>query len=204
MFWSKKKKSEAGKSLPDLPSYPSAAPSMRDYNKVISGKEESEEKIHALPSFPDSPMKRGFAQSAIKEAVKTTEVEEKELPPLPDIPGMKEKLLAERESAGLPIPPPRVPRVMEISEWKPGKTPVSAPQKIMEAKPIFVRLDKFQEAQESLEVVKEKLSDIDGLLRTLREVKMKEDHELSTWEKEIESIKARIAAVTSGIFESSY
>jgi len=192
MFWSKKKSDDRG-GLPDLPSYPRAAPSVSDfYRRSPSTQEEDTDEIHSLPSFPDSPMKRGFSQSAIKEAVQSPEMEE--LPHLP----------SHEEEAQFPMTHTQKAKVIEIEEWKPTKAPqMPSKRKIIEDKPVFVRLDKFQSAKESLEIIKEKISEIDSLLQSIREIKMKEDQELVTWEKEMESIKARISSVTSEIFESA-
>src|SRR3989338_650993 len=73
MFWNKK---EEKKSLPDLP--PLKSPFSKDlsinteqYVPQEEQPEDKEENIEkqALPSFPDSPIDRGFSQAAIKEAV---------------------------------------------------------------------------------------------------------------------------------------
>ena len=191
MFWNKKNKGDKGR-LPDLPAEPKAAPSMGDYKpspnlQGFDKLEHDEDKIHALPSFPDSPTKKGFTQSEIKEAV--TPLPKEGLPKLPEIPSIKR------------------PKIIEMEEWKPKQPIPTLPalekpvKRSIETKPIFVKLEKFQSARNSLEIVKEKLDEIDELLRTIREVKMKEDQELSSWEKEIESIKARINSVASEIFE---
>jgi len=206
MFWNKKNKGDKDR-LPDLPAQPRAAPSMADYRPAPISPEfdnlkRDEGEIRALPSFPDSPTRKDFAQSAIKEAV--------DLPQkgLPELPRGKEVL------PKLPTGPPLgKPRTIEMEEWKPKQTIQPLPtmqtlppmestiKKSTGAKQIFVKLEKFQSASNSLEIVKEKLDDIDELLRTIREVKMKEDQELSSWEKEIEAIKARINSVSSEIFE---
>jgi len=91
-----------------------------------------------------------------------------------------------------------------MEEWKPQEMPGHMPKRLDANKPIFVKLDKFEAARESLDIIKEKLNSIDQLLRTTRDAKMKEDEELSTWEKEIESIKARINSVSSEIFEGNH
>jgi len=193
MFWKKKKKYNKG--LPDLPPPPQVIPSMRDFNPPMSGLEKLEvrktlmpkksetpsQEDYALPSFPDSPMKRGSIQ-------------------LPELPGFPE------EKQVVPsLPLSKKPSLIEMEEWKPEPRTLpieTAPKKTEEKRPIFVKLDKFQSAQNSLEIVKEKLDEIDSLLRKIREVKIKEDQELSSWEKEIEAIKTRINSVASEIFET--
>ena len=72
MFWNKK---EEGKGLPNLP--PSNTPPM--INEAHEDHEDPEDmEKHGLPAFPDSPMQRGFSQSAIKEAVHNESTDEPE------------------------------------------------------------------------------------------------------------------------------
>jgi len=200
MFWDRKKKGD--KSLPDLPALPRAVPSMKDYQKVVpQSEEESEEEIRTLPSFPETPKEKDFGQTAIRDAVEPDIKED--LPPLPSF---------RKESAKIPslkksdlIPPTEKSKLVEMDEWKPSSIselppPSSRPQKIGGKKSIFVKLEKFQDARESLKIIKEKLGEIEELLKTIREVKMKEDQELYSWEKEIESTKSRIDTIASDIF----
>jgi hypothetical protein len=205
MFWSKKKDDRKG--LPDLPGSPRAAASMKDFHEVMSPiSKDDKEEIHSLPSFPDSPTKKGFSQSAIKDAVETSEPRGSP-PGLPELPNSIERPLfhkPKKETNPMPLPPlPKAPKVIEMEEWKPSQLAGVQPTKVMANKPVFVRLDKFQTARDSLAIVKDKLREIDELLRTTREVKMKEDEELSSWEKEIESIKAHINSVQTEIFDTT-
>src|SRR3989344_7402811 len=71
MFWNKK---DEGKSLPDLP--PLKSPFSKELVPQLNADkgenmddEFSAEEKPSLPSFPDSPIDKGFSQSAIKEAV---------------------------------------------------------------------------------------------------------------------------------------
>lgn len=213
MFWDKKKRDSG---LPDLPSSssmmaPPTLPMLREFTPV----EEEREEIHELPSFPDSPMQRGFSQSAIKEAV-TNETTENT---------MMQSMTPEEHSA----PDEYVPnnyKVVEMEEWSPAKstipTPVPAPmpaprgkQKQLKSEPasmpiqteqhraMFVRVDKFQNARASLDTIKNKLSDIEELLKRIRDVKSKEDAELSSWESDMENIKSRIQNVMREVFDKT-
>ena len=204
MFWSKKKKEERG--LPDLPSSPRAAASMKDFHEVMPPiSKDNKEEIHSLPSFPDSPTKKGFSQAAIKDAVETPET--RDLPGLPELPNAIEKPTfrkPKKETEYMPLPPPsKASKIIEMEEWKPSRLTETPPTKAIANKPVFVRLDKFQTAKDSLNIVKDKLREIDGLLRTIKEVKMKEDEELSSWEKDMESIKAHIRSVQTEIFDTT-
>ena len=194
MFWSKKKKT----GLPDLP-----------MPQVVTPKKERKEEIEALPSFPTTLSKKESRQELIKKAVEPEEPafpttnekpikmteEVPDLEGLPELPEYKEKLLP-----SLPAIPKKELRTKtrEVEEWKPSKI---HPKKIIEKKPIFVKLDKFNEAKESLESVKEKLSEIDDLLKTLKDVKSKEEHELLEWGKQMEELKSRLESLTADVFE---
>ncbi len=184
------KKKESHGDLPDLPDF-------QGYNKMNPVKnpnvsDDLGEEFHSLPSFPDSPMKRGFSQSAIKEAVNTSESENVEdLDELPEF----DSSLENSGSSDF--------KLREVDEWVPPKIPLpeQPARKITETKPIYVRLDKFQSARESLEKIKSGLEEIDSLLKQMKEIKAKEEHELSSWEKEMENVKARISNVISDIFD---
>jgi hypothetical protein len=71
MFWNKK---EDKGSLPDLP--PIQSPFSKDLMPSAPSEEhESDSESQSLPAFPDSPLNRGFSQSAIKNAVSEDEEE---------------------------------------------------------------------------------------------------------------------------------
>lgn len=190
MFGKKDKPSSHG--LPDLPRNMAELPSIRDYQRsnFMKSDEDDEDdfgEIHGLPSFPDSPMKKGFSQSAIKDAIETSDHEDSDLPPLP-------------ENRDIPSS-----RKMEMEEWTPPiiHQPMQR-QMIDNNKPIFVKLDKFKEAKESLDKISEKLGEVDELLKLIKDVKDKEAREVGEWEREIEKIKSRIVMINSDIFENAY
>lgn len=194
-----RKKSKEGE-LPDLPM--SEPPSIRDYQRtMLPPIEASQEEIHGLPSFPDSPMKRGFSQSMIKSAV---EDEDKKLPELPEW----------NEEKSSPIAKPI--KSIELNEWSSKTMPKvqekqagselkMRPQQIYnEKRPLFIKLDKFREAHDSLVKISEKITQMDELLRMIKDVKAREDEEITNWEKDIESVKARLSFINKEIFENAY
>jgi len=188
MFWDRGEKSE----LPDLPPL---KPILEDLAHPFLKEEEEEEerRPEKLPTFPESPIKKGFSQAAIKEAVK-----EEEMPKLPEkeepatmelpetthiIPKQAEEMEAPAHAAVPPVP----------------KMPVAAtPPKTAH---VFVQINKFHLAYKSLTTAQQKLEDIDSLLKKIRETRMREEQELSAWEKELTSVKSKIQGVTENIFE---
>lgn len=189
MFWDKKKKDDL---LPDLPTSPFSA--RMPISKTMNSWEEPEEKaeIHNLPSFPDSPLQKGFSQTAIKDAVTTEDIKDEDEgleTPIPSLPPMK------KESSY---------NIVEMEEWSPKSMPKPSREKSIsskEKKPIFIRLEKFQSARASLESIQSKINEMEALLSKIREVKVKEDQEISYWEREMETVKARINSVMSDIFD---
>jgi len=66
--------------------------------------------------------------------------------------------------------------------------------------PVFIRLDKFQTTLETFEEIKSKIQEIEELLARTKEIKQKEEQELADWEREIQTIKARIDLIDKTIF----
>ena len=66
--------------------------------------------------------------------------------------------------------------------------------------PIFVKIDKFKDALANFEIIKEKLLEIDNLLKKIKETKAKEQEELDSWEKEVEDIKAKTQIIDERLF----
>lgn len=244
MFWDKKDT----KRLPDLPPLKNPVDSLEMH--------DNEYESHNLPSFPDSPMKKGFSQSAIKDAVTPVESdheptheiehelehdnpheehEEKEFktvemeewspsekitfePKKPELPKLQPKREMPQERAQTPkmMPLQRTPPALERRQSPPERMP--APPERMQLSPfapssprapsdsqknqdIFIKIDKFHSARKALRETQEKVSQIDSLLKKVREIKMREEQELSSWEKEVLSIKSKIQDVTQNIFE---
>ncbi len=176
MFGKKKKEDDIG--LPDLP------PLKEPMNLGRSRYEEEYEK-HNLPTFPDSPEEPGFSQSAIKDAVRTEEFQR------------------------IPEHPVREINTIEMEEWNPEDHDkiIPSPPDIREipysqrSSDLFVKLDKFNSAKKTLSNIQDKLEEITSLLNKIRETKLREEQELSSWEKDVMSIKAEVHDVTENIFE---
>ncbi|MBX4196367.1 hypothetical protein KW805_02150 [Candidatus Pacearchaeota archaeon] len=196
MFWDKK---DERKSLPDLPPLKIMQQSGVEIRPIPSEDDEPVEK-HNLPSFPDSPMRQGFSQAAIKDAVdaeaeedssdqrqfKTVEMEEWSANP-PSTFEPKQEAREEREE-----------REEQMEEPEPLPTFQKPTQRNQD---VFIKIEKFHSARRSLEDTKEKLKAIDDLLKKIREIKMREEQELAGWEKELLGIKSRVQDVNQNIFE---
>lgn len=75
------------------------------------------------------------------------------------------------------------------------------PLAVPEEKAIFVKVDKYKEAIDTLEIIKEKLKTAQAVLNELRELKRKEEAELEEWQGTINNIKEKLTLVDNNLFE---
>ena len=66
--------------------------------------------------------------------------------------------------------------------------------------PIFIRVDKFQESKKEFIDIQRNVKDIEKALRKLKDIKSKEDVEISAWTADIEKIKSKLSEIDSNIF----
>lgn len=201
MLWNKKE--DKGR-LPDLP------PLRHSFDRDLNAEEDTEvQEKQSLPAFPDSPTYNKFSQAAIKDAVKGDGAE---LPAFPDedekkrIVEMDEWEPEEETETPRMVPPPKYDVERERIT-----TPVMAVQRGMPIQggysreigvpDVFVKIDKFQAARKTFYDMKKKLEDIDELIKRIKEIKLREEQELESWEKDLMQVKSRIQEVTENIFE---
>jgi predicted nuclease with TOPRIM domain len=66
---------------------------------------------------------------------------------------------------------------------------------IKESNPIFVKLDKYSEILEIVEVVNKKIENVKRLLSELEELKHREDDEIMNWEKNLDEITHKVESL---------
>lgn len=206
MFFNKKESD----GLPDLPLI--KTPFSID-TRMSHGSEEIEES-HALPSFLDSPTQNGFSQVAIRDAMGQGGEE------LPEIPGERKdiKVVEMQEWNPTTIPESEEPseKIAPLPEpVDPGKEKIRPPPKLGLGERIlpppypinagnmdvFVKLDKFHSAKKTLGEVRDKLEEVDNLVKKIREIKLREEQEIASWERDLTFAKSRIQEITENIFE---
>ena len=175
LFGKKKKdvKKKGEISLPELPRLP----------KFPSLEEDEPMKLHQLPSFPSNSLGKQFSQDTIKEAVIGDEEDER----LPN------EFEDEGEMMGEPL---QRPRSEEIGGGFSGRFG----RKKSLAEPVFIRVDRFEEALNIFGETKRKISEIERVLEDIKQVKDKENKELQAWESEVRSMKAQIEKIDRDIF----
>lgn len=157
--------------LPELPEFPE-----EDF---------SNEEIPQLPSFPNGSIGDKFSQNTIKEAVTgKKEVEEVEA-----------NEFAEEEGEGMRRMQRPLVRESAEKEFSP-----KIEQKMREAEPIFIRMDKFEEGSKTFEEVRKKITEIEKMFGDIKKIKEKEGKELEFWEEEIRNIKEKVGKIDRNIF----
>ena len=179
--------------LPELPELPEL-PAMNE--------DMSEEALPQLPSFPNSDFGNKFSRESIKEAV-SGKKEGEEVPIADDFDEeqmmqgpLKKPLAVEEEDFDEDEEMEKIPRrSYEASSH--FKQAYSATRK---AEPIFIRIDKFEESLKIFEKAKDQVSEIEDLIKHTKALKAKEEEELNSWEKEIQSIKQEVEKIDKDIF----
>ena len=200
-LFSKKKEDEQNLDIPKLPELPGKStlpPARLPETKDNSEIDDFETSLHQLPSFPSNGFGNKFSQNTIKNAVLgDSEKDEDEptiMPPEFKI-SPPEKIEPPKEKKLPKIEPPKTDKI-ELQR----KTFEEPKHKSVEAEPIFIRIDKFEESLKIFNRIKTKVSEIESLLNETKELKNKEDEQLSSWQEEIQKLKFQIEKVDEDIF----
>jgi len=66
---------------------------------------------------------------------------------------------------------------------------------------LFVKIDKYQEAMRTLNLIKEGLMNTEHILGKLRQIKSQEDNEIEQWHEQIKRIKQKVLFIDKNLFE---
>lgn len=197
-LFSKNKKEEAKPkpfqpipSLPKLPDFPRLDSS--GYGSDYDGPA----KISKLPSFPSNSLGTRFSQDTIKEAV--TGDEEGDMGNVDDSADDTDEDNGEMRMMRNPMM--RRPVTEEMgSNWRSPQMPSTSKAGRSTMEPVFIRIDKFEDAMKVFNEMKHKVSEVERVLEDIKSMKEKEDTELKSWENELKSMKDQISKVDADIF----
>src|SRR3989344_2223150 len=160
-----KKKPEPDLSLPQLPELPDMGEHFQEIDNDYS------KEAHELPSFPTSSIGDRFSRETIKSAIsgdyeedEEPEITRKELIPKPQF-NTPSKFFSGRAS--------------EIPKFKDSPKNYGSGMQIKETRPVFIRIDKFEESLKIFKETKEKISEIEKFLEETKMLKEKEESELT-------------------------
>jgi len=88
----------------------------------------------------------------------------------------------------------------EEETYLPSLPAENAPQRSAEEQ-IFVRIDKFQDAEKSFETVRKSVKSVESAFEKMKNIKDKEDKEIDDLTSELFEIKAKLESIDANIFE---
>ena len=199
MGWFEKKENKERKinslsELPDLPEFPRLPelPNWGDKKLRLEPKE-----IHQLPSLPNNSFGNKFSQNAIKDAVSGDE-EDVEVFNADEFEDEERTMQKPLENKISPIRRKSLTR--EIDNDEIPKEFKEAASIVKKAEPIFVRIDKFEDALHLFEKTSSRILEIEKMLRDIRRIREQEEKELEAWENEVQLIKQEIEKIDKDIF----
>ena len=71
---------------------------------------------------------------------------------------------------------------------------------IRSSEPLFVRIDKFQDAKKNLEEIEKKLRDMEAILVKIGETNEREEKEVAGWKEDMRTIKSHLEEIDSNVF----
>ena len=195
LFGKKREKKEVFMSPPELPELPKL-PNLPDLDENSKNTRE----IHQLPSLPNNSFGKKFSQNAIKDAV-SGEEEDEEVFDADEFGSDSEESPKMQKPLQRKIEPAR--RMSMTRELEGEEIPSEfkeAAIRVRKAEPIFVRIDKFEDALHLFKKASAKISEMEKILKDIAKIKEEEEEELEAWEKEIQSIKQEIEKIDKEIF----
>jgi len=153
--------------------------------------EKSKEMNYELPELPQLP---DIAQikSAQEFSLETDKTDM--LPELPDIYQSSSKPEDSDKSLTSEIP-------ISKGNFNLEEEKTEEREKIGKIKgPIYIKVEKFKEALANFEIIRRKIKEVETLLHKIKEIKVKEQEELDIWEKELEEVKGKLAAIDDKLF----
>ena len=71
----------------------------------------------------------------------------------------------------------------------------------MTGMPVFIKVERYKEVLEIMEVLRTKISQAKKTLAKINELKDKEDQELAAWSNAVNDVEKRVEGIDSGLFE---
>lgn len=91
-------------------------------------------------------------------------------------------------------------RDFETTEPKEEFRPTTQFERDFKKEPVFIRIDKFEDALKTFEKTKKEVMEIEKVLKDINDVRNDEDKELASWQNNLVKIKEQIEKVDADIF----
>lgn len=215
MGWFNKKEADVKKissmnNFPELPKLPELPPLKT---------QKSSDSLPKLPSMPSSSFGEKFSQNTIKDAVsRKIDIqypEEKEERRVFDADDFGKKKFQSMQKTSASSKKFVVPKTEEIEEpdldfesfeepdfggssFSGYKEESYAPSHKQE--PVFIRIDKFEEAMRVFEKTKKEIAEIEKILKDINNTREEEEKVIQSWQDDVLKIKDQIEKVDKDIF----
>ena len=166
-------------------------PSLAELPKLpeLDSSKKFKEEFHQLPNFPSSSLGKKFSQDSIKEAVKGEDYDH-------DFESFNPEDIIESSL--------KKPQIRELEDEVEAEEMVgqrgSIKRNVIETEPIFIRIDKFEDAMRIFNDTKRQLSEIESILGHVKKIKEDEEKEIKEWENNLKNMKFQIEKVDRDIF----
>lgn len=180
--------------LPELPPLPETLES-RNFSSPEFRKNRIKDELPPIPSFKtvssEKPLPIEFQESRIEPQKMMHKM---------DKPGLKKEIYSREEEPLLGVTRKTRTRELGRGEEDGIEEPMELREERITTEPIFVRIDKYEEALTKFRDIKKRIVEIEEALREVREVRRKEEAELEKWEEEIQATKSKLNNIDKNIF----
>jgi len=182
----------------------------------LFGKKKDKEKNmdSSLPDLPDLPEFPGASEKSLNfPKFESKMSEDKFMPP------QEHKLdnFPKLEPLQMPNTIPRrekhMPRIKPVNTFikpRPMQQEFKPPEihheedfirpRMNQSKPIYIQIEKFQEAANSIDKIKEKIKQADDIIEEISRLRAEEDKELELWHADLNNIKERLLNIDKALF----
>ena len=180
-LFGQKKEENKGKEIPSLAELPKLS--------ELDSSKKFKEEFHQLPNVPSSSLGKKFSQDSIKEAVKGEDYDH-------DFESFNPEDIIEGS-----LKKPQIRELEDEIEAEEMRGPRRIGKRsVVEAEPIFIRIDKFEDAMRIFNDTKRQLSEIESILGHVKKIKEDEEKEIREWENNLKNMKSQIEKVDRYIF----
>jgi len=78
---------------------------------------------------------------------------------------------------------------------------MEGPRNEVEGNTLFVKIENFKSVKEKMDQIKDKIQETEKILDKIDELRKEEEHELTIWNNDLNSIKTRLLAIDKNLFE---
>jgi predicted ribosome quality control (RQC) complex YloA/Tae2 family protein len=107
--------------------------------------------------------------------------------------------------------PKYTPTISEFNNINEKRKPLTGlmPKKMIseetqdkKTEPIFIKIDRYEEALDYINSVRDKIKEIEDMIENLKKIKRDEDQALDEWKENLNQIKEKLMIVDRNLFES--